>query len=158
MTKNMTSDQLVDDFAESGGNASGGGIAIADLNSSTSSTGSTGALYGSGAAGHGARANHNAFELPEPSLGNLQDIVDIFTADSLITKTRLSTHLSQKPWRYIEKLFDVFDEAESLDDADSLYLLFDIFKHIVLLDEHKIFEYLFQEKVFPRLLGVFECR
>lgn len=59
---------------------------------------------------------------------------------------------------YLNKLFDVFEVCEDIEDTDSLKIIFELFKNAIMLDEAKVYDALFSEENIMKLMGALECK
>jgi protein phosphatase-4 regulatory subunit 3 len=59
---------------------------------------------------------------------------------------------------FIPKLFDLFEQSEDLADTESLKTLFNIFRSLILLNDHSTMETLLSEANIMRLMGALECK
>uniref|UniRef100_A0A6U0K360 Serine/threonine-protein phosphatase 4 regulatory subunit 3-like central domain-containing protein n=1 Tax=Percolomonas cosmopolitus TaxID=63605 RepID=A0A6U0K360_9EUKA len=57
---------------------------------------------------------------------------------------------------YLQQLFKLFDVCESESEYDTLYLFFEIFKNMILLNDQDLFQELFSERNVMRLMGALE--
>eukprot|EP00667_Euglena_gracilis_P004009 EG_transcript_4022 len=95
-------------------------------------------------------------KLPEPSIPSLKEICDIILGSwgpSVGRGTLGALLLSES---FLDKLLDVFEQCEDVEDMDSLHLLFDIFKSMVLMNHIPLLKVLFSDKYLLLLMGIFE--
>jgi len=93
------------------------------------------------------------WHLPDPSIPNLSEIHALILNPGVPKDVIASQVLSD---HYLEKIFDVFEKCEDIEDTDSLTKLFDIAKSLVLLNQQRLLRELFSETYFMRLVGILE--
>jgi len=94
-------------------------------------------------------------ELPTPSLEHLEKIDKLLAhANTNSKREQLSQSILKDS--YLNKLIQVFETVEDLEDKASLHLLFNIFKNIVLLNDTALFETLFSDQYIFGVLGALE--
>jgi len=96
-------------------------------------------------------------KLPNPTLKNLQDILEIVTeASDPVAKTQLAHAISTQSPEWFEALLGLFETLEDLEDEKHLYVLYKIMLGIAILNETTIFEIMVSKSMVERVMGVFE--
>lgn len=95
-----------------------------------------------------------SISLPDPTLQNIPAILKIVSGIPANQRDALSTALLQGD--YLKNLLDVFQQVEDFEKADIATLFFDLFKHIVLLNEILVFEVIFSDDLFDSMVAVFD--
>ena len=96
--------------------------------------------------------------LPDPELGNLQDILSMTMTASTSPPGRdsLSKHVMQKD--YIKKLIPLLEKAEDLEALPELHALCRIMKLLILLNDSAIIEQVVNDDVVMGVVGILECK
>jgi protein phosphatase-4 regulatory subunit 3 len=95
--------------------------------------------------------------LPEPeitSLGSLHETLSKISTLPLHMRRHFASRIAQNC--FLDKLFDIFDQCEDLDDVDSLHKLFRILITIILFNDVHLLLLLFENKFLLKLMGVLE--
>ncbi|PVU96464.1 hypothetical protein BB559_002382 [Furculomyces boomerangus] len=100
--------------------------------------------------------NFDSSLLPDPSVGNLNEIEDILDQNSyqLNYRDRIICFIINQ--NYIDKLISVLDTCEALDDLEDSYSLYRIVKQIVLYNDSAIFEHIIKDDIFHGVVGIME--
>jgi len=95
-------------------------------------------------------------ELPPAELSKLDDIGELFSSvlRSPIRCEKLAIAVEKDS--YIKKLLDLFHMCEDLENNEGLYLLYDIFKSLFLLNKNSLFEIMFSDECIFDVVGVLE--
>ncbi|KAL3316367.1 Serine/threonine-protein phosphatase 4 regulatory subunit 3 [Cichlidogyrus casuarinus] len=98
----------------------------------------------------------NYIELPNCELSRLEDICNVFNsvASHQPRKERLIAFLEHN--NYLSKLVEVFHKAEDLEATDSLHQLFEIMRHIIMLNKPSLYEIIFSEQMLMDVVGMLE--
>ncbi|KAJ3155370.1 Platinum sensitivity protein [Geranomyces michiganensis] len=96
------------------------------------------------------------FELPEPTLGNLKKLEDTISSAFRTENGRRVLTNAIADSNFLPNLFPVFEQAEDLEDTESLFSLAVIVRCIMSLNEGPMYEFLLKDEIFPQLLGVLE--
>ncbi|KAI7900067.1 component of IIS longevity pathway SMK-1-domain-containing protein [Cokeromyces recurvatus] len=93
--------------------------------------------------------------LPEPEMSNLKEILKVLSsAYSLFEKDKIATFISIE--NYIQKLLNLFETCEDLEDIADLHLLYDIILKILMLTDHGIIEQLVTDEHVFNFMGILE--
>ncbi|KAJ3144142.1 Platinum sensitivity protein [Geranomyces variabilis] len=95
-------------------------------------------------------------ELPEPTLGNLKRLEDTISSAFRTESGRRELIRALTDSEFLASLFPVFEQAEDLEDTESLFSLAVIVRCIMSLNEGPMYEFLLKDDIFPQLLGVLE--
>lgn len=94
-------------------------------------------------------------ELPSPEVRNIEQIRDsIQNHCRMQRREKLSAAI--KAQNYIPKLLEVFHSVEDLEDANSLRVLYEIFKSIWLLNQADLYEIMFKQEYIFDVVGIME--
>lgn len=99
----------------------------------------------------------SAFALPEPFLGNLEEIDGILknaAAKGPGAREKIAEWIARS--EYIRKLCPVFHDAEDVESLDSLHCLCSIMQTIIMLNDSMIIEAVLGDDVFLSVVGMFE--
>ena len=98
--------------------------------------------------------------LPEPELGRLQDVLEAVRTINQIPAARdaLAKYIMSPEQMYILKLTPLVEEAERQQDAPELHNLCSILKHIILLNDTSIIEFIVTDPVVMGVVGALECK
>ncbi|KAJ1922022.1 Platinum sensitivity protein [Mycoemilia scoparia] len=100
---------------------------------------------------------NNSFDhLPPPEPGNLEEIEKILSqpAPYLFRREKLVSFIISEDYiKQIVQLYEVFDD---LEDSDSLRLLSEILRHIILLNDASIVEYIVRDDIILDFVGIME--
>mmetsp|Transcript_8812 Transcript_8812/g.14470 ORF Transcript_8812/g.14470 Transcript_8812/m.14470 type:complete len:883 (+) Transcript_8812:92-2740(+) len=99
-------------------------------------------------------ATDNTMQLPEPTLDNIQSILDLVTDVSAFKRDRISAAIIKQD--YLGKLADLFHICEDLESTEALHMLFKTFKGIVLLNDSSLFELLVSDQYLYDVVGALE--
>ncbi|CAD6928722.1 unnamed protein product [Tilletia controversa] len=97
------------------------------------------------------------FNLPEPHLATLIQIelkLKEAASKGQTVRDRVAEWMLRE--NYIQKLLPVFQDAEELENLDSLHLLCTIIQSILMLNDNAIFEHILQDDVFLGVVGMLE--
>jgi len=91
-----------------------------------------------------------------PTLANLKEVEDALRISSRITfgKDRLADYIQQN--NYIEKLLQVFEKAEDLESTEDLYILYNIAKLIISLNDLTLYATITLDKYMIPFCGMLE--
>lgn len=103
---------------------------------------------------------HNAVTLPEPQLGKLDDIEAMIRAASLTPNGRdaLIKFVMSQDQQYILKLAPLVEMAEDLESLPDLHRLCTIMKHLILLNDTSIIEFVVTDQAVMGVVGALECK
>ena len=95
-------------------------------------------------------------ELPPCELGKLKEICNIVTTSlhPLIRREKLTLAIENE--QYIPKLLDIFRICEDLEDRNGLHYLYEIFKHLFLLNHHSLLEIMLDDNLVEGTIGCLE--
>eukprot|EP00467_Chlorarachnion_reptans_P011462 CAMPEP_0114512192 /NCGR_PEP_ID=MMETSP0109-20121206/14832_1 /TAXON_ID=29199 /ORGANISM="Chlorarachnion reptans, Strain CCCM449" /LENGTH=755 /DNA_ID=CAMNT_0001691835 /DNA_START=404 /DNA_END=2671 /DNA_ORIENTATION=+ len=93
-------------------------------------------------------------QLPEPNLDNVPEILKSVTETPANHREYLATSLLQG--NYLKKLLTVFQRVDREGKSQVAQMFFELFKHIVLLNEIQIYEVLFSDEIFNSMVAVFD--
>mmetsp|Transcript_20974 Transcript_20974/g.37366 ORF Transcript_20974/g.37366 Transcript_20974/m.37366 type:complete len:777 (+) Transcript_20974:75-2405(+) len=93
-------------------------------------------------------------QLPEPSEENMEAILKAITETPANQREFVATALLKDD--YLKKLLAVFEEVDKAGNSKACILFFELFKHIVLLNEISIYEILFSDEIFKLMVAVFD--
>ncbi|KAJ3188852.1 Platinum sensitivity protein [Gaertneriomyces sp. JEL0708] len=96
------------------------------------------------------------FDLPDPTFANLKELEESLmrVCRSAFGREVLTAALERTG--FIEKLFQIFDQAEDIEDTESLYAIANVMRAIICLNEGHVFEYLLSDEVYMKTLGTLE--
>jgi len=101
----------------------------------------------------------NPFLLPNPELGNLNEIENIMRAASATAGGRdtLAKFIMAVDNLYIPKLLPLVEMAEDLEDIDDLHKLCNIMKTLILMNDTSIIEFVVSDQAILGVVGALEC-
>ena len=97
--------------------------------------------------------------LPDPELGRLDEVEGEIRAASTTPQGRdaLAKFVMSPEQMYILKLAPLVDEAENLQNAQELHRLCTIMKHLILLNDTSIIEFVVTDQAIMGVVGALEC-
>ncbi|EGR32429.1 hypothetical protein IMG5_083460, partial [Ichthyophthirius multifiliis] len=98
--------------------------------------------------GNGDDQNSENRELEMPTYQKLQEIYQNVDYD-------FENYIQGIP-EYINKLFEIFQELEDLEEYEKIHLVYSIIRKIIFSNEQKLIVFLMKEENFENCLGVFE--
>ena len=103
---------------------------------------------------------HNPVTLPEPQLGKLDEIEATIRAASLTPTGRdaLIKFVMSQDQQYILKLAPLVEMAEDLESLPDLHRLCTIMKHLILLNDTSIIEFVVTDQAVMGVVGALECK
>lgn len=101
----------------------------------------------------------NPFSLPEPQLGKLDEIENTIRAVSLSQPGRdaVIKFIMNPEQQYILKLAPLVEMAEDLESLPDLHRLCTIMKHLILLNDTSIIEFVVTDQAVMGVVGALEC-
>lgn len=98
--------------------------------------------------------------LPKPQLGRLEDVVMAIRHASQTQTGRdaLVKFIMNPESIYIDRLAPLVEEAEDLESTYDLHQLCTIMKHLILLNDNSIIEYIVTDEAIMGVLGALECK
>jgi len=93
-------------------------------------------------------------QLPEPSVENAEAILKAITDTPATHREHVASALLQE--EYLKKLLEAFREVDKAGKRELAVTFFELFKHIVLLNEISIYEVLFSDEIFASMVAVFD--
>lgn len=98
----------------------------------------------------------SGIQLPPCELGRLKDIAELCSSVMMLPARREKVALAIENEGYIKKLLDLFNICESLENAEGLRQLFDIFKGMLMFNKTALYDILFRDDVIMDVLGIME--
>jgi protein phosphatase-4 regulatory subunit 3 len=97
--------------------------------------------------------------LPKPQLGHLEEVIATIRNASATPGGReaLVKFIMNPESPYIDKLAPLVEDAEDLESTHDLHQLCNIMKHLILLNDNSIIEYVVTDNVIMGVLGALEC-
>lgn len=97
--------------------------------------------------------------LPEPALGKLEEVVESIRNASTTPAGRdaLAKFVMSPEQMYILRLAPLVDEAEKLEQTQELHRLCTIMKHLILLNDTSIIEFIVTDQAIMGVVGALEC-
>ncbi len=99
----------------------------------------------------------NPLVLPQPEIGNLEEIEHAMRTVALQTSGRDALAKFVISSDYIRKLIPLVDMAEDLESLKDLHLLCNIMKMLILLNDSQIIDHIVNENVVSGVIGALEC-
>jgi protein phosphatase-4 regulatory subunit 3 len=98
--------------------------------------------------------------LPEPVLGRLEEVVDAIRQTSSTTAGRdaLCKFVISPDQMYILKLAALVSQAEQQEQTQELHRLCTIMKHLILLNDTSIIEFVVTDQAIMGVVGALECK
>lgn len=98
--------------------------------------------------------------LPEPQLGRLGEVEDAIRAASTTPASRdaLGKFIMHPDQMYILKLAPLVERAEELESTPDLHRLCTIMKHLILLNDTSIIEFVVMDQAIMGVVGALECK
>eukprot|EP00727_Mastigamoeba_balamuthi_P006325 m51a1_g2312 putative protein (799) ;mRNA; r:469845-473222 len=93
-------------------------------------------------------------ELPKPSIATVKQVAQVIAENSEAHKASLAACLLRQS--YVPKIIELFEECEDLEDAESLRVLYGIFKTLVMLNDPSLMEVLFSDDNILKVIGALE--
>lgn len=100
----------------------------------------------------------NPLVLPQPELGNLEEIVHMMRAVQSTPQGRDSLCKFIITEDYIRKIIPLVNMAEDLESLDDLHHLCNIMKMLILLNDTQIIEHVVSDGVVLGVVGALECK
>ncbi|KAI5356779.1 putative PH-like domain superfamily protein [Septoria linicola] len=96
--------------------------------------------------------------LPEPTIGKLEEVVDAIRqiANTPAGRDALSKYIMSPDQMYILKLAPVLKELEENEEVQELHRLCTIMKHIILLNDTSIIEFIVTDQAIMGVVGALE--
>eukprot|EP01102_Stenamoeba_stenopodia_P001516 TRINITY_DN1130_c0_g4_i1.p1 TRINITY_DN1130_c0_g4~~TRINITY_DN1130_c0_g4_i1.p1 ORF type:complete len:770 (+),score=129.95 TRINITY_DN1130_c0_g4_i1:601-2910(+) len=91
--------------------------------------------------------------LPVPNVKNIDSVYQFITK-SVARRDRIALALTRE--NYLQKLLDLFKACEDPPNIVNLHKMFEIFKALVLFNDHRIFDVLFSDEYILEVFGAFE--
>ncbi|KAG4098094.1 DUF625-domain-containing protein [Neocallimastix lanati (nom. inval.)] len=100
--------------------------------------------------------DNDFISLPEPTIGNLEEIENIITqaSRSICSKDQLAQYIISE--HYIDKLIPLLEDCEDLDSTEDLYRLSAIMKAIIYLNDNIIYHHILQDDKILGVVGMLE--
>lgn len=92
--------------------------------------------------------------LPPPELGSLKEISGRINQATPLSRDVIANSLLNEG--YFRKLFDLFAAAEDLEQTEDVYVMFNIFKGVFLLNDVAVFEAILMEENIMSLIAILE--
>ena len=99
----------------------------------------------------------NAFVLPQPDIGSLEDIEHSMRSVAATQQGRDALAKFVISEDYIRKLIPLVEMAEDLESLKDLHLLCNIMKLLILLNDSQIIDHIVNENVVFGVIGALEC-
>lgn len=99
----------------------------------------------------------NPLVLPQPELGNLEDIEHAMRSVASTPQGRDALAKFVISEDYIRKLIPLVEMAEDLESLKDLHLLCNIMKMLILLNDSQIVDHIVTEGVVFGVIGALEC-
>ena len=101
----------------------------------------------------------NALTLPEPHIGRLDEVENMVRAASSSPGGRdaLIKYVMHPDQQYILKLAPLVEMAEDLESLSDLHRLCTIMKHLILLNDTSIIEFVVTDQAIMGVVGALEC-
>jgi protein phosphatase 4 regulatory subunit 3 len=96
--------------------------------------------------------------LPSPALSNLPEIDSIMRSATTSPQGRDSLGKFVVQEDYVRRIVPLVEEAEDLEDLDSLHRLSSIMKTFILLNDTQIIEHMMSDGIVDGVVGALECR
>lgn len=102
----------------------------------------------------------SAIVLPEPQLGRLEEVEHAIRAASTtpVSRDALSKFVMHPDHLYILKLAPLVERAEELQSTPDLHRLCTIMKHLILLNDSSIIEFVVMDQAIMGVVGALECK
>jgi len=100
----------------------------------------------------------NSFVLPQPEIGNLEDIEHSMRSVASTQQGRDALAKFVIGEDYIRKLIPLVEMAEDLESLKDLHLLCNIMKMLILLNDSQIIDHIVNENVVFGVIGALECK
>ena len=102
---------------------------------------------------------HHPIVLPEPELGRLDEVEHAIRAASTSPAGRdaLAKFIMHPEQMYILKLAPLVERAEEAESAPDLHRLCTIMKHLILLNDTAIIEFVVMDQAIMGVVGALEC-
>jgi protein phosphatase-4 regulatory subunit 3 len=102
----------------------------------------------------------SALNLPEPQLGRLEEVENIVRAASSTPAGRdaLIKFVMNPEQQYILRLAPLVEMAENLESLNDLHRLCTIMKHLILLNDTSIIEFVVTDAAVMGVVGALECK
>ncbi|KAI8816270.1 component of IIS longevity pathway SMK-1-domain-containing protein [Fimicolochytrium jonesii] len=95
-------------------------------------------------------------DLPDPTMGNVKELELAVCHAARFHSGRAELVKTMERTNFVPKLFPVFEQAEDLDDFETLHALANILRAILTVNEGSIYQYLLSDEVFKTTLGMLE--
>ncbi|KAI9033336.1 component of IIS longevity pathway SMK-1-domain-containing protein [Hyaloraphidium curvatum] len=99
-----------------------------------------------------------SISLPEPSSASLPDIEAVVgpirRSGSMFARDQLAAFVLRE--RYLDKLLQLFEDLEDLEDRDSLEILGGVVRGILYTNDSTVYEYVTRDEVIQRVVGALE--
>ena len=100
---------------------------------------------------------HNQFNLPQPEMRNLEDILATMQQFHATIPGRDAIAKFVISEDYVRKLIPFVEMAEELESLKDLHCLCSIMKLIILLNDSQIIDHIMNENVVMGVVGALEC-
>lgn len=102
----------------------------------------------------------HAINLPEPQLGTLEAVEAAIrtAASSPTTRDPLARYVMANEKAYFRKLGPLVAKAEELESTPDLHRLCTIMKHLILLNDSSIIEFIVTDDIVMGVVGALECK
>ena len=102
-------------------------------------------------------ANQNNLVLPQPEIGNLEEIEGVMRGVAITQNGREAICKFVIHDDYVRKLIPLVEMAEDLESLKDLHCLCNIMKMIILLNDSQIIDHIVNENVVMGVVGALEC-